>query len=182
MTNLPGGVIAAVPTPVTSQGTPDIERFLNHCRWALDNGCDGLNVLGSTGEATSFGLADRRAIMEAAAANLDKTKLMVGTGFTDAASTIEMTRLAAELGFGVALVLPPFYYKPLSEDGLFNYFANLCRGNQIDADSVVSVQLSGDDRCPVLAGYRCPHGKGTRWSRLRHQGQLGRHSLLQKHR
>jgi len=130
MTKLPGGVIAAVPTPVTSQGAPDIERFLNHCRWALDNGCDGLNILGSTGEATSFGLADRRTIMEAAAANLNTTKLMVGTGFTDAASTIEMTRLAAELGFAVALVLPPYYYKPLSEDGLFNYFANLCEATK----------------------------------------------------
>jgi 4-hydroxy-tetrahydrodipicolinate synthase len=126
MKKLPGGVIAAVPTPVTDQGAPDVERFLEHCRWALGNGCDGLNVLGSTGEASSFGMADRRTIMEAAAANLDVTKLMVGTGLTDAASTVEMIRLAAELGFAVALVLPPYYYKPVTDDGLLTYFANLC--------------------------------------------------------
>jgi len=130
MTNLPAGVIAAVPTPVTAEGKPDVERFLNHCNWALENGCDGLNVLGSTGEASSFGIADRRTIMDAAAANLDKSKLMVGTGFTDAASTVEMTRYAAELGFGVALVLPPYYYKPVTDEGIFNYFANLCEATK----------------------------------------------------
>jgi len=130
MTTLPGGVIAAVPTPVTEQGTPDVERFLVHSRWALENGCDGLNVLGSTGEASSFGLPDRRTLMQAAAAYLDPGKLMVGTGLTDAASTIEMTRFAAELGFAVALVLPPYYYKPVTDAGLFDYFANLCEATR----------------------------------------------------
>ena len=136
MSDLPGGVIAAVPTPIDENGKPDIGRFLQHCRWALENGCDGLNVLGSTGEASSFGLADRTAIMEAAARELDASKLMVGTGLTDAASTIEMTSLAAKLGFAVALVLPPYYYKPVTDEGIFRYFRNLC-----DATSSTPVPL-----------------------------------------
>jgi 4-hydroxy-tetrahydrodipicolinate synthase len=89
-------------------------------------GCDGLNILGTTGEANSLGLAERMQIMTAAARAFDPTCLMVGTGTADAASTIELTRHAAALGYGAALVLPPFYYKPVSDAGLFQYFSNLC--------------------------------------------------------
>ena len=61
------GVIAAVPTPVTEAGGPDLERFLRHAAWSLANGCDALNVLGTTGEANSFSAAQRKAVMQAAA-------------------------------------------------------------------------------------------------------------------
>jgi 4-hydroxy-tetrahydrodipicolinate synthase len=126
MSNLPRGVIAAVPTPVNADGKPDTERFLQHCQWALKNGCDGLNVLGSTGEASSFGVEDRLSIMTAAATNLDPSKLMVGTGMTDIATTITLTSHAAELGFAAALVLPPYYYQPVTDEGLYRYFTSLC--------------------------------------------------------
>src|SRR5690554_6234543 len=99
------GVIAAVPTPVTPDGRPDIGRFLQHCEWALANGCDGLNVLGTTGEATSLGPAMRREIMAAAAGALPRDKLMVGTGMPDLETTVALTRTAEELGFAAALVL-----------------------------------------------------------------------------
>ena len=79
------GVIAAVPTPVTTDGEPDIARFLQHASWALANGCDALNVLGTTGEANSFSADQRKAIMAAAAAELDTSRLMVGTGTPDLA-------------------------------------------------------------------------------------------------
>ena len=58
------GVIAAVPTPIDSEGEPIIETFLTHCAWVLQNGCDGINILGSTGEANSFSFAQRKEIME----------------------------------------------------------------------------------------------------------------------
>lgn len=120
------GVIAAVPTPVTEAGEPDIDRFLVHARWALANGCDGLNVLGTTGEANSFSAPQRCAVMAAsAAARLDRTRLMVGTGTPDLATTIELTRFAHEQGFAAALVLPPYYYKSVSDDGLFAWFEQL---------------------------------------------------------
>lgn len=119
------GIIAAVPTPVTNAGEPDIDRFLVHARWALSNGCDGLNVLGTTGEANSFSAPQRRAVMQAAAAGLDRTRLMVGTGTPDLATTIDLTRFAHGLGFAAALVLPPYYYKGVSDDGLFAWFESL---------------------------------------------------------
>ncbi len=116
------GVIAAVPTPVTPEGEPDIARFLRHASWALANGCDALNVLGTTGEANSFSADQRRAVMSAAAAELDTSRLMVGTGTPDIATTIALTGYAYELGFAAALVLPPYYYKGVSDDGLFAWF------------------------------------------------------------
>ena len=119
------GIIAAVPTPVDEQGAPVHGLFIEHCQWALANGCDGLNVLGSTGEANSHGADARAQVMGWAADALDVTRLMVGTGTPSLADTVELTQAADDLGYGVALVLPPFYYKPLSDDGLFAYYKAL---------------------------------------------------------
>jgi 4-hydroxy-tetrahydrodipicolinate synthase len=114
------GVIAAVATAVDAAGAPDVARCTALARFLLDNGCDGLNVLGTTGEATSFSAAQRMAVMTAyRAAALPLERLMVGTGAAALDDAIAITRHAAELGFGGALVLPPFYYKGVPDDGLF---------------------------------------------------------------
>jgi 4-hydroxy-tetrahydrodipicolinate synthase len=116
------GVIAAISTPITESGAPDIDRALRLARHLLDNGCDGLNVLGTTGEATSFSLEERKAVMTAYRSNgLPLERLMVGTGAAAVADAVALTRHAAELGFAGALLLPPFYYKGVPDDGLFNY-------------------------------------------------------------
>jgi 4-hydroxy-tetrahydrodipicolinate synthase len=132
------GVIAAVPTPVTEGGEPDIDRFMVHARWALANGCDALNVLGTTGEANSLSAGQRKAVMAAAAAGLERSRLMVGTGTPDLATTIELTRFAHEQGFAAALVLPPFYYKGVSDDGLFAWFGRLIEAT---ADAAIPLYL-----------------------------------------
>lgn len=119
------GVIAAVPTPVDAKGAAQREPFIEHCQWALDNGCDGLNILGSTGEANSISNDDRRTIMEWAATGLDVSKLMVGTGTPSLDDTIALTKHADDLGYGVALVLPPYYYKPVSDEGLTAWYSAL---------------------------------------------------------
>lgn len=73
------GVVAAVPTPIDASGAPIENLFIDHCKWLLQNGCDGLNILGSTGEANSFDRETRQDIMRWAAASVDKSSLMVGT-------------------------------------------------------------------------------------------------------
>src|SRR5438876_5233619 len=113
------GVIAAVATPINEDGSPDIARATKLARYLLDNGCDGLNVLGTTGEATSFSVAQRMTVMTAYhAAGLPLERMMVGTGAAALDDAIALTRHAAGLGFGGALVLPPFYYKGVPDDGL----------------------------------------------------------------
>ncbi len=116
------GVIAAVATAVDANGEPDAARSVALGRFLLENGCDGLNVLGTTGEATSFSLEQRRRLMSAyAASGLPLERMMVGTGAAALADAIALTKHAAELDFAGALVLPPFYYKGVHDDGLVAY-------------------------------------------------------------
>jgi 4-hydroxy-tetrahydrodipicolinate synthase len=119
-----GGVIAAIATAVDADGAPDCPRSTALARYLLDNGCDGLNVLGTTGEATSFSVHQRKQLMTAyRGAGLPMERLMVGTGAAALADAIELTRHAAALDFAGALVLPPFYYKGVPDDGLVAYLA-----------------------------------------------------------
>jgi 4-hydroxy-tetrahydrodipicolinate synthase len=122
------GVIAAIATPIDENGAPDLTRAVNLARYLLDNGCDGLNVLGTTGEATSFSVDERKGVMDAYKANgLPLQRLMVGTGAASVTDAVALTRHAAELGFGGALVLPPFYYKGVPDDGLVAYIDTLVK-------------------------------------------------------
>ncbi len=98
------GVIAAIATPVREDGAPDRERAVALARYLLANGCDGLNVLGTTGEATSFSLEERKEVMTAYRSNgLPMHRLMVGTGAAAVSDAVALTRHAAELGFAGAL-------------------------------------------------------------------------------
>jgi 4-hydroxy-tetrahydrodipicolinate synthase len=120
------GVIAAIATPVTETGSPDLPRAITLARHLLDNGCDGLNVLGTTGEATSFSREERMTVMTAyKTESLPLDLLMVGTGAAAVSDAIALTRHAAELGFAGALLLPPFYYKGVPDEGLFAYIAQI---------------------------------------------------------
>lgn len=125
MTGTLHGVIAAVPTPVDAGGEPDAARFVAHAAELLDNGCNALNVLGTTGEATSFSIEQRFAVMDAAAKALPVGRLMVGTGSASLLDAVRLTRHAAERGFAGALLLPPFYYKPVSDDGILAFVGHV---------------------------------------------------------
>ena len=94
------GVIAAIATPLDESGAPDLKRATDLARHLLGNGCNGLNVLGSTGEATSFSLDERKAVMSAYKKNgVPMDRLMVGTGAASVSDAVALTRHAAELGF-----------------------------------------------------------------------------------
>ena len=117
------GVIAATPTPVGPDGEIDHDRLIRHCRWLLDDGgCDGVNLLGTTGEATSFSVEQRIAAMRAVAASgLPLDRMMVGTGASALSDAVALTSAARELGFNGALLLPPFYYKGIDAESLADY-------------------------------------------------------------
>ncbi|WP_337876368.1 dihydrodipicolinate synthase family protein [Elioraea sp.] len=121
-----GGVNAAVLTPMTPDLAPDIALMAEHCRWLLANGCDGLGVLGTTGEANSFSVAERIAVMEGLVeAGIPAAKMMPGTGCAALTDSVELTRRAKALGCPGVLMLPPFYYKNPTEDGLFAWFSEV---------------------------------------------------------
>ena len=144
------GVIAAISTPVKENGDPDSERAVKLARFLLGNGCDGLNVLGTTGEATSFSLDERKRVMTAyKEAGLPMDRLMVGTGAAAVADAVALSRHAAALGFAAALVLPPFYYKGVPDDGLVAYIETLVKAT---ADSAIPIYL-----------YHFPAQSGLPW-------------------
>jgi 4-hydroxy-tetrahydrodipicolinate synthase len=144
------GVIAAVATAVDETGAPDAARSTKLARFLLDTGCDGLNVLGTTGEATSFSREQRMAVMSAyKAAGLPLDRLMVGTGAAATADAVALTKHAAELGFAGALILPPFYYKGVPDDGLAAYIDTI-------------VKASADKPIPIYL-YHFPSQSGLPW-------------------
>jgi 4-hydroxy-tetrahydrodipicolinate synthase len=118
-----GGINAAVLTAMNADLSIDLDRMAGHCRWLLANGCNGLAVLGTTGEANSLGIRERLSVLEGLVARgVPAAAMLPGTGTTAITDTVVLTRKAQELGCRGALLLPPFYYKNPSDEGLLAYF------------------------------------------------------------
>ena len=126
MTQALHGVWAAALTPMAADGTIDFDRLAKHYRWLLANGCDGIAALGTTGEANSFTVRERRRLIEALlAAGLPMQRLMIGTGCCALGDSVELTKASLAAGAAATLMLPPFYYKGVSDDGLFACYAQV---------------------------------------------------------
>lgn len=124
--NITRGVLAAALTPLTPNLAPDLPSMISHFQWLLDRGCDGLGVLGTTGEANSFSVAERLAITDALGeSGLPKDRLMIGTGTCAEPDTLELTHAALAAGIRSVLMLPPFYYKGITDQGLAAAFARV---------------------------------------------------------
>jgi 4-hydroxy-tetrahydrodipicolinate synthase len=121
-----GGVNVAVLTPMQADFSVDLDRMAAHCRWLLANGCNGLAILGTTGEANSLGVEERIGLMEGLLARgISPKVLLPGVGTPAVPDTVLLARKALQLGCRGVLMLPPFFYKNPSEDGLFAYFATV---------------------------------------------------------
>jgi len=122
-TNLPMGVYTANLTPLKENLSINYKLLIKHCKWLLNNGSTGIALLGTTGEANSFSIKERKKIVEKTiAGGIPANKLMVGTGCCSLPETVSLTKHAIKLGVGGVLVLPPFYYKQVAQQGIFNYF------------------------------------------------------------
>ncbi|WP_423066187.1 dihydrodipicolinate synthase family protein [Devosia sp. CN2-171] len=132
------GVFSASATPINSDGTPDHATFAAHTKALLQEGCDGIALLGTTGEANSFSLGQRMTLVEKViAAGVDAKRLLPGTSQTNVADTVTLTRHALDAGVAASVVLPPFYYKGVSDEGLFRFYAEVIEGVGSDALRVV---------------------------------------------
>jgi 4-hydroxy-tetrahydrodipicolinate synthase len=123
------GVFCAAATPVLETGAPDHHAFAAHCHALLREGCHGIALLGTTGEANSFGVGQRRDILEKAIeSGIEAARLMPGTSQTSVADTVNLTRHAVEAGVAAVVLLPPFYYKGVPDEGLFRFYAEVIEG------------------------------------------------------
>jgi 4-hydroxy-tetrahydrodipicolinate synthase len=119
------GVFSPVLTPFRADYTPDADRFIRHCRWLLDQEV-GLAIFGTNSEANSMSVAEKRALFDALLeAGIPPARLMPGTGCCAISDSIELTKRAVQAGVGGVLMLPPFYYKGVSEEGLYRAFATV---------------------------------------------------------
>lgn len=122
----PRGVFAATLTPLNSTLEPDTARFVAHCRWLIEQGCDGVVPIGTTGEGNSLSVRQRMALIEAVAGSgIPMARFIIGTGSCALADAVELTRAAVVAGAAGVLVLPPFYYKEPSEDGLVRFYSQV---------------------------------------------------------
>lgn len=140
--------MAAVLTPLNDDLSPNHASWLNHCRALLAQGCSGLAVLGTTSEANSFTLAERLALLDALGdSDVDAGLSVPGVGCCALPDTVELCRKSLEIGAAGVLMLPPFYYKPVTDDGLFAAYSEI-------------IQRVGDSRLRILL-YHIPQNTGV---------------------
>jgi 4-hydroxy-tetrahydrodipicolinate synthase len=146
-TPLTKGVVAATLTPMRADNSPELALMADHCHKLRADGSTSIVVLGTTGEANSFAVAERQHILEGLLlAGMKASDLIVGTGCCAQPDTVVLTRHALSLGVERILMLPPFYYKKVSEAGLFRAFAG-------------TIDTVGDDRLRVYL-YLIPQMSG----------------------
>src|SRR5919199_312862 len=144
----PKGVLAAVLTPLDGNLKPDHPAFAAHCCRLLATGCHGLSVFGTTGEANSLSVEERLAALDALIeSDVPAEKLLPGTGSCALTDTVRLSRAALGAGTSGVLVLPPFYYKGVGDEGLFRFFAEV-------------VERVGDDRLRLYL-YHIPQMTGV---------------------
>lgn len=120
-----GTVLSPVITPFRDDLSPDAARFVDHCRWLMANDV-GLAIFGTNSEANSLSLQERLELLDhLVAAGIDTTRLMPGTGCCSIPDSVTLTRHAVSQGVGGVLMLPPFYYKGVSEEGLFRFYCEV---------------------------------------------------------
>ena len=117
------GIWSATVTPVDEHFHPDAARAVEYYSELLAGGCNGVNVLGTTGEAMSFDVQHRANFMIALVEmGIPRDRMMFGTGATALSDAVHLNRTAAELGVSAALIMPPFFYRDASDDGILRFF------------------------------------------------------------
>jgi len=120
------GLISPILTPFNEDLSINTDVYNEFAKYLLDNGCSGLAPFGTTGEALSIGNEERMNSLEGLISNgIDPNVLIPGTGLCNIPDTVMVSRHAMELGCHAVMVLPPFYYKDMNEDGIFNHYDEL---------------------------------------------------------
>ena len=119
------GVLCPVVTPFTNDLAPDAGRLIAQCQWLLSQNV-GLAVFGTNSEANSLSVGEKIELLDRLVdAGIDTARMMPGTGCCALSDSVELTAHAAKLGCAGTLMLPPFYYKGVSDDGLFANYAEV---------------------------------------------------------
>ncbi len=120
------GVIAPLLTPFDNDLSIATDLYVGHAHWLFEQGCVAIAPFGTTGEALSVGIDERiaaiRALMDS---GIDPSRMIPGTGLTSIADTARLSRACLDFGCNAVMTLPPFYFKAVTDEGLYEYFARL---------------------------------------------------------
>lgn len=120
------GLIAPILTPFNDDLSVATSLYVAHAKWLFDQGCAGIAPFGTTGEALSVGIDERiAAIRDLIDGGIDAARMIPGTGLSNVADTARLSRACLDMGCAGVLTLPPFYFKSVTEDGLYRYFEQL---------------------------------------------------------
>ena len=120
------GLVAPILTPFNDDLSVATKLYVAHAKKMLDQGCAGIAPFGTTGEALSVGIDERiAAIRDLIDGGVDPAKMIPGTGLSNVADTARLSRACLDMGCAAVLTLPPFYFKSVTEDGLYRYFERL---------------------------------------------------------
>ena len=147
------GVYAAAVTPLKADLSPDLDAVAPFLEFLASRGCHGALLFGTTGEGPSFSPSEREAVWKAAAKvreHLPQFRLLAGTGTPSLTETIELTRLAFDLGYDAVVTLPPYYFRKATDEGLFQWF-----------EQVITRSVPSDG---YLLGYHFPNVAGLGFS------------------
>ncbi|QFG37578.1 MULTISPECIES: dihydrodipicolinate synthase family protein [Paracoccus] len=146
------GVYCAAATPLKADGTPDLPLFGAHAKALIEEGCHGIAMLGSTGEANSFSVRERMDLLEAAIAGGTRPDQMLpGTSSCAVTDAVELTRHAVQAGVKGVVLLPPFYYTAFSDESLFRFYASIIEKVADDRLKVILYHI------PMLTGVPISH-------------------------
>ncbi len=147
------GVLVPVITPFNDDLSPNTQAFVAHCRWMLDQGADGLAVFGTTSEANSLSIEERMEMLDALVdSGVPAAKLMPGTGACALTDSVRLTTHAVARGCGGVLMLPPFYYKAVDDDGLYASFAEVIQRVGADALKIYLYHIPPVAQVPISLG------------------------------
>ena len=141
------GIYTASLTPLFDSFEPNIPALIRHAQWLLEEGSDGVALLGSTGESNSMTVEQRQSIIEQSALELPPDRLMMGTGSCALQDAVRLTQASVNAGVLSVLVLPPFYYKPQSEESVLSFFSLLVE--EVDNPNLRIIFYN----FPQLSGY-----------------------------
>jgi 4-hydroxy-tetrahydrodipicolinate synthase len=140
------GVYAAAVTPLKLDSTVDFESIPTLMRFLASRGCHGVLLFGTTGEGPSFSLKEREAVLRSVRVSRNQLpgfRLLAGTGTPSLSESIELTKLAFDLGYDGALVLPPYYFRKATDDGLFDWFSQLINKSVPKDKSILGYHIPG---------------------------------------
>lgn len=137
------GLSCALTTPLDANGAPDLARFARHARWTLDNGCQTVTAFGTTGEGAALSLRDREAMLGALrGVGIEGSLINIGVVASSMGEALDQARMGVEHGCRYQMVAPPFYFKGVSDDGLYAWFSRF-------------IEALGGDCLPIIL-YHIP--------------------------